>query len=78
MPRLALTRVGLITTTMIRRIITETEWASPGVKRNALVWLSTILKAAVRDGLITRNPTAVLEPAEAFPQGGGPLQPRRG
>lgn len=61
MPRLALTRVDLITTTMIRRILTETEWASPGVKRNALVRLSTILKAAVHDGVITKNPAAVLE-----------------
>ena len=61
MPHLALTRVDLITTTALRRIITAIEWTSPGVKRNALVKLSTIMQAAVADGLITKNPVEPIE-----------------
>lgn len=61
MPHLALTRIDLITTTLLRRIITVTDWTSPGVKRNALVRLTTILKSAVADGLITKNPAEPLE-----------------
>lgn len=61
MPTLALVRIDLITTTLVRRILTSTEWKSPGVKRNALVRLSTILQAAMREGLIERNPAAALE-----------------
>ncbi|WP_244152916.1 site-specific integrase [Pseudomonas peli] len=61
MPHLALIRIDLITTTLLRRIIAETKWTSSGVKRNALVKLSTILKAALGDGLIERNPAETLE-----------------
>jgi integrase len=61
MPQLALSRIDLITTTLLRRIITATDWTSPGVKRNALVRLSTILKSAVSDGLIAKNPAEPLE-----------------
>lgn len=61
MPHLALTRIDLITTTLLRRIITVIDWTSPGVKRNALVRLTTILKSAVADGLITKNPAEPLE-----------------
>ncbi len=61
MPPLALTQVDLISTTTIRRIITNTEWHSPGVKRNALIRLSTILGAALKEGLITKNPAAAVE-----------------
>lgn len=61
MPHLALTRIDLITTTLLRRIIAKTEWTSTGVKRNALVRLSTIFKSAVAEGLITKNPAEVIE-----------------
>lgn len=61
MPALSLVRIDLITTTALRRLITTTEWSSPGVKRNALVRLSTILNAAVIDGLMDKNPAAALE-----------------
>ncbi|WP_330113975.1 tyrosine-type recombinase/integrase [Pseudomonas sp. JS3066] len=61
MPHLALTRIDLITTTSLRRILSATEWTSPGVKRNAIVRISTILKAAVADGLIDKNPAEPLE-----------------
>lgn len=60
-PHLALVRIDLITTTLLRRVITSIAWSSPGVKRNALVKLSTILKSAVQDGLIIKNPAAALE-----------------
>lgn len=60
-PKLARVRIDLITTTLLRRVITSIEWSSPGVKRNALVKLSTILRSAVADGLLIRNPAAALE-----------------
>ncbi|MCY1358824.1 Tyrosine recombinase XerC [compost metagenome] len=61
MQSLALTRIDLVTTTLLRKIITKTKWSSPGVKRNALAKLSTILKAAVADGLIAKNPAEAIE-----------------
>lgn len=61
MPHLVLTRIDLITTTQLRRILTTAEWSSPSVKRNAIVRISTILKAAVADGLIQKNPAEPLE-----------------
>jgi integrase len=60
-PRLALVRIDLITPTLIRTIITSTSWASPGVKRNALTKLSTVLKSAVSDGLLSKNPAEAIE-----------------
>lgn len=60
-PTLALIRIDLITTTLLRRTITSIKWSSPGVKRNALVRLSTILKSAVAEGLIAKNPAEPLE-----------------
>jgi integrase len=58
MPHLALVRVDLITTTLLRRIITSIDWASAG--RNALSRLNTIMKAAVMDGVVTRNPVKAI------------------
>lgn len=60
-PRLALVRIDLITTTLLRRVITETEWTSANVKRNAITRLSTILAAATREGLLTKNLAEVIE-----------------
>lgn len=60
-PHLAKTRLDLITTTLLRQIITETEWSSPAVKRNAIVRLSTVLKSAVSDGLLAKNPAEAIE-----------------
>lgn len=61
MPHLALTRLDLISTMLLRKVIGEIEWFSPGVKRNALVRLNTILDAAVAEGLILKNPAALLD-----------------
>jgi len=60
-PPLALVRIDLITTTLLRRIIAATEWTSPGVRRNALVKLSTILDAAVAEELIKKNPAKMID-----------------
>lgn len=60
-PYLALVRIDLITSTRLRQILSSVEWASPSVKRNALVKLSTILSSAVADGLISRNPASSLQ-----------------
>lgn len=61
MPHLALTRLSAINTMMLRRIIGEIEWSSPGVKRNAMVRLSTILDDAAREELIGKNPAELLD-----------------
>ncbi|NNJ15516.1 tyrosine-type recombinase/integrase [Pseudomonas putida CSV86] len=61
MPHLAMVRIDLITTTLLRRIIAAISWSSPNVKRNAITRLSTILEGAVREGLIPKNPAAILD-----------------
>lgn len=60
-PHIAKMRLDLITTTVIRRIITKTKWSSTGVKRNAIVRLSAVLNSAVADGLIDKNPAEAIE-----------------
>lgn len=60
-PHLALVRIDLITPTLLRRIVTSITWTSASVKRNAMVKLSTILRSAVLDGLITRNPAEAIQ-----------------
>ncbi|MGF6594499.1 tyrosine-type recombinase/integrase [Pseudomonas sp. 2835] len=57
----AMVRVDLITTTQVRKVVSSITWRSQGVKRNALVKLSTILRSAVIDGLINRNPAEALQ-----------------
>jgi len=61
MPALALVRIDLITTTLLRRTMATIKWKSPAVKRNAIVKLSTILSSAVSEELISKNPAAVLD-----------------
>lgn len=61
MPGLALVRIDLITTTLLRRVMASKEWKSRGVKRNAISKLSTILNSAVSEELIPKNPAAILE-----------------
>lgn len=61
MPHLALTRVDLITPTLLRRIVAGTDWTSSGVKRNAIVKLSAIMRSAVADGLLQKNPAEAME-----------------
>ncbi|SEI63641.1 integrase [Azotobacter beijerinckii] len=61
MPHLATTPLDQITSMKLRRIITDTEWKSPSAKRNALLRLGSVLKSAVRDELIPRNPVDSIE-----------------
>ena len=61
MPHLALTRIDLITPTLLRRIVAGTEWTSSGVKRNAIVKLAAIMRSAVGDGLLQKNPAESME-----------------
>nr|WP_314493211.1 tyrosine-type recombinase/integrase [uncultured Pseudomonas sp.] len=60
-PHLALVRIDLVTSTLLRRIVATSKWTSPAVKRNAMVKLSTILRSAVLDGLISRNPAESIQ-----------------
>lgn len=61
MPYLVKTRIDLITTMSLRRIISNIDWHSADVKRNALVRLRTILEDAVREGLLAKNPAALID-----------------
>ncbi|MDP3668090.1 MAG: tyrosine-type recombinase/integrase [Telluria sp.] len=61
MPVFALTPVDQIQSTDVRRAAAAIEWTSSGVKRNALIKLGTVLKAAMHDGLIKRNPLDSIE-----------------
>lgn len=49
------------TWTRLRRVIAETDWTSANVKRIAITRLATILDAAIREGLLTKNPAALIE-----------------
>lgn len=61
MPHLATVRVDFLTTTLLRRVVTVIPWSSPNVKRNAITRLSTIVEDAVREGLLPKNPAALLD-----------------
>lgn len=61
MPKLATTQISVITPALMRRLISEIEWVSPGVKRRAMGMLSTILASVVSDGLLAKNPMAGLD-----------------
>ena len=61
MPYLGLRRIDMITPTMLRGVISQIQWTSAGVKRNAIIKLASIFKTAVLDGLISKNPTASLD-----------------
>ncbi|MDD0972472.1 tyrosine-type recombinase/integrase [Pseudomonas fontis] len=65
MPYLGLRRIDMITPTMLRGIIAQTEWTSTGVKRNAVIKLASVFKTAVLDGLLAKNPTASLDKPKA-------------
>ncbi|XXF24816.1 tyrosine-type recombinase/integrase [Pseudomonas sp. D1-1] len=61
MPHLALLPVDSITSVLLRKIVANTEWKSPGVKRSAIQRLTTVFSTAVKDGLINRNPVESIE-----------------
>lgn len=57
MPYLGLRRIDMITPTTLRGVVSQIEWSSEGVKRNAIIKLSSVFKTAVLDGLIAKSPT---------------------
>ncbi len=61
MPHFATTPLDQITSTAIRKVISKTDWKSGNAKRNAVVRLGTVLKSAMFDGLIPRNPVESIE-----------------
>ncbi|MGX0889016.1 integrase [Pseudomonas sp. ADAK2 TE3594] len=66
MPYLAMLPIDSITSVMLRKVVANTEWPSPGVKRAAIQRLTTVFGTAVKDGLINRNPVESIElPAKA-------------
>ena len=61
MPHFATRRIDEISSADVRRVIADTKWESAGVRRNACDKLSSVLKAAVKDALITRNPVSSID-----------------
>lgn len=61
MPTLATLPIDSITSMMLRKIVGNTEWKSPGVKRSAIQRLNTLFTTAMKDGLINRNPVDSIE-----------------
>ncbi|MEA9994588.1 tyrosine-type recombinase/integrase [Pseudomonas sp. 10B1] len=56
MPELSARRIDDIMSADIRRIVASVEWDSPGIRRNAMDKLSSVLATAVIDGHMQRNP----------------------
>lgn len=61
MPHLATLPLDEITPMRLRRILADTDWPSPSAKRSAIQRLGAVLRSAVRDELIPRNPVDSLE-----------------
>lgn len=61
MPYFAPLPLTAISTTDIRKVVANTEWESPNAKRTALIRIRAVLKSAVNDGLLERNPAASME-----------------
>lgn len=56
MPALASKRIDNITSADLRKIVSSIAWDTPGVRRNAMDKLSSVMHTAVMDGHISRNP----------------------
>lgn len=61
MPALAALPIDEINSALLRKLVAKTEFPSARTKRNALIKLSSVLKAACRDELIPRNPVDSIE-----------------
>lgn len=61
MPHLGMVPLDQITPMRLRKVITETDWPSPSAKRAAIQRLGAVLRSAVRDELIPRNPVDSIE-----------------
>lgn len=55
-PALAALPMDRITSVMMRKIATDTQWTSPSRRKGAVRLVTSIFKQAVADELITRNP----------------------
>ena len=62
MPYMATMQFSSITSLFLRKYFTQVEWVSDQAKINVMTRLSTILEAAVKDGLLSKNPMDNLEP----------------
>lgn len=60
-PAMATIPVDQITPAVLRKVIGNIEWPSPGTKRAAIQRLSALFKSALIDGLVTRNPCEAIE-----------------
>lgn len=56
MPYLAMLPVNAVSAFDIRKIVVATDWKSPTAKRTALVRLRAVLRSAVNDGWLDKNP----------------------
>jgi integrase len=61
MPDLATVPMTAITPMLLRKVIGETMWGSSTIKRTAISRVSALLKAAVRDEVIERNPATAIQ-----------------
>jgi integrase len=61
MPDLATVPMTAITPMLLRRVIGQTQWDSPTIKRTAISRVSALFKAAVRDEVIERNPATAIQ-----------------
>lgn len=61
MPRLGQLPITAVTTMVLRRVISETAWQTQSIKRESIARVSSLLKAAVQDELIDRNPAAPIK-----------------
>ena len=61
MPWLGQLPITSITTMVLRRIISETAWETQSIKRESIARVTSLLKAAVQDELIDRNPATPIK-----------------
>ncbi|WP_122552768.1 tyrosine-type recombinase/integrase [Pseudomonas viridiflava] len=61
MPRLALMPLDILSPMDLRKVVAETPWKTPTVKRAAIQRLGAMLNSAVIDGILQRNPVDSLE-----------------
>ncbi|WP_236412754.1 tyrosine-type recombinase/integrase [Pseudomonas syringae] len=61
MPWLGQLPITAITTMVLRRVISETVWETQSIKRESIARVTSLLKSAVHDELIDRNPAAPIK-----------------
>ncbi|KJZ51639.1 tyrosine-type recombinase/integrase [Pseudomonas marginalis] len=61
MPWLGQLPITAITTMVLRRVISETVWETQSIKRESIARVTSLLKSAVQDELIDRNPATPIK-----------------